>query len=165
MILNDAFQARKMVAILQLISAIMLMPLSLILCIQKGTVVLLGGNLQGSARAAAWLLWMQNQGAIILGFLTLFGAAIALYLSLQLFQKTGQSLLWRTLILQVVLGIAEGLKVAIAIQANWISILISVFVVGFLLKPQGQAMGQSWRAAMKRFGQAWQKKKKNLSRS
>lgn len=128
-------RAYKLVGSLQLISAIILMPLSLFLFVQTGLSVLLGSSLGGNEGNRPLLLVLQTQGGMALALLTLFIGAIALYVSWQLMQQRVEKWLKVTLVLQGVIAIAETLKLVVGIRGNWLSLLTSVFILGYLLKP------------------------------
>ncbi|MGB0563294.1 MAG: hypothetical protein ACPGVO_16040 [Spirulinaceae cyanobacterium] len=161
--INSAPRTYSLVGTLQLISALILIPLSLFLFVQKGLAVLLGSGM--SDRSPATLQLLQTQGGMALALLTLLAGAYALYVSGQLLQQRSENWLKITLFLQGAIGIAELLKFTLDVRANWISLLVSVFTIGYLLKPQAQAWGQMLGAGFsefkKRFWSRWQLRKKS----
>ncbi|NEO87874.1 MAG: hypothetical protein F6J87_27000 [Spirulina sp. SIO3F2] len=150
-------RAYKLVGSLQLISAIVLLPLSLFLFVQTALSVLLGSGLGESDSARPLLLLLQTQGGMALALLTLFAGAMALYVSWQLMQQRVEKWLKITLILQGTIAIAETLKLSMGIRGNWLSLLTGLFILGYLLKPTlqlgGKALGELVSQGTKRLPQ------------
>lgn len=157
-------RAYKLVGSLQLMSAIFLLPLSLLLFIKTGLAVVLGGDWNGSDRVRPIWLTLQTQGGMALALLTLLAGAIAIYASGRLLQYPTKKWLHVALGLQGVIAIAETLKLSIGIRGNWISLLTAVFIVGYLLKPVLQlgfkAIGVGVSQGIKRLPQFGGLKKK-----
>lgn len=139
----------NLVGVLQLISAIMVIPLSFLLFAQTALGTLLGSGLEDSDRAQTLTLLFHTHGGMVLSLLTLIAGSIALYVSCQLLESHQSCLLKWTVGLQMVIGIAEGLKLLLNIRGNWISIATSVFIVGYVLYQSGRSRSNLVRALMR----------------
>lgn len=146
--MNRSLSSRtcNLVGVLQLISALIVIPLSFLQFTQSGLATFLGSELKGSDRAQSLTLLFHSHGGIVLSFITLLAGGIALYVSCQMLETRQPYLLKWTVGLQMVLGSVEGLKLLLDLRDNWISIAASVFIVGYVLHQSGRSLPNLIRA-------------------
>lgn len=133
--MNTVPRDLTIVLCLQFISAMITIPLSVLLLVQKGALVVLGGGFQASERVDANFSFVANISLTVLAALTLALGFLTLYLSIHLVQNYGQRLLQATAIAQGVLLAAELAKFGFGSRGNLITVFCALTILLYLYKP------------------------------
>ncbi|WP_072621739.1 hypothetical protein [Spirulina major] len=141
---------------LQFISALIAIPISFLMGVQKIALIVLGEAVQSGTdlMTNAALL---NQGAIaLLSVVTFCMGIVALYLSLSIQHNNLRFALYGTMITQAVLCGAELAKFGLGVRGNLLTILLAIAILGYLYKPQWASIAKSFRQGTFRFPQSLQ---------
>lgn len=133
--MNTVTKDLTIVLCLQFIGALITIPLSVLLLVQKGALVILGGGFQASERVDASFPFVENLSLTLLSALTLFLGFLTLYFSISLVQNYNRGLLRGTGIAQAILLGAELGKFGFGSRGNLITVFCALAILGYLYKP------------------------------
>lgn len=133
--MNTVTKDLTIVVCLQFIGALITIPLSVLLVIQKGALVVLGGGFQASERVDASFPLVGNLSLTILSALTLLLGFLTLYFSISLVQNYQPQLFRGTAIAQGVLLGAELAKFGFDSRGNLITVFCALGILIYLYKP------------------------------
>jgi len=133
--MNTVTKDLTIVLCLQFIGALITIPLSVLLLVQKGALVILGGGFQASERVDASFPFVGNFSLTFLSALTLLLGFLTLYFSISLVQNYDPQLLRGTGIAQGVLLGAELAKFGFDSRGNLITVFCALGILIYLYKP------------------------------
>jgi hypothetical protein len=154
--MNSAPNDLRVLSSLQFISALIAIPISFLMGVQKIALFVLGDNLQAGENLATNTVAFNNGAIALLSLLTFCMGIVALYLSLSINSGNRRVALYGTMITQAVLCGAELAKFGFGVRGNLLTILLAIAIMGYLYKPQWGSIVQSFRQGTFRFPQSLQ---------
>lgn len=139
---------------LQFISALIAIPISFLMGVQKIALFVLGETVQAGEEVTTQAVLLNNGAIAILSLLTFCMGVAALYLSLSTTSSNRRLTLYGTMITQAVLCGAELAKFGVGVRGNLLTILLAIAIMGYLYKPQWGSLVQSFRQGTFRFPQS-----------
>lgn len=133
--MNTVTKDLTIVLCLQFIGALITIPLSVLLLVQKGALVVLGGGFQASERVDASFPFVGNVSLTVLSVLTLLLGFLTLYFSISLVQNYNPKLFQGTAIAQGILLGAELAKFGVDSRGNLITVFCALGILIYLYKP------------------------------